>query len=221
MNKIDTQLNVSEIFYSLQGESSFAGLPFVFLRLQGCPLHCSWCDTPYARDYNGQSMQMTIQDIIKKVKSFNCKRVCVTGGEPLSHANTLQLLNTLCNEGFIVTLETNGCEDISEVDPRVIKIIDFKCPDSNMSEFNRFDNVASINKNDEIKFVVASKIDYEWAKSIIQEYGLDEKAGNIIFSPVTSLLKPDEIAAWMLKDCLDAHLQLQLHKLIWGNERGK
>ncbi len=211
------QLKIHEIFYSLQGESSRVGLPTVFVRLTGCPMRCTYCDTAYA--FNGGN-NLGIDDIVAQVKTYGAEYVTVTGGEPLAQKNCHVLLKTLCDDGFNVSLETGGAIDISTVDPRVSIILDVKTPASGESENNDWSNLAVIGKKDEFKFVIANQADYDWAKQMIEKHQLVGKAP-ILFSPVFDDLAPTTLAEWVLEDKLNVRLQLQLHKLLWGEVAGK
>lgn len=209
-------LRVSEIFHSLQGESTRVGLPTVFIRLTGCPLRCTWCDTAYAFS-GGESLD--IPAILQRVAAFNCPTVCVTGGEPLAQGNCLTLLTALFDAGYSVSLETSGALDIAGVDPRVSRIVDLKAPDSGESAKNRWENLDQLRPTDELKIVLASRADYEWAKKSVL-------AGRqlpcpILFSPVWNTLAPEQLAQWILDDQLPVRFQLQLHKILWGEQRGK
>jgi 7-carboxy-7-deazaguanine synthase len=212
-----TSLLVSEVFYSLQGETSRIGLPTVFVRLTGCPLRCAWCDTTYA--FAG-GRRMTPAAILDQVSGYGVRRVCVTGGEPLAQKNCLPLLASLCDAGYDVSLETSGALDVGAVDPRVSRIVDFKAPASGETERNRWQNVPLLTPRDEIKFVLASRADYEWARQTIAKHRLDRRCP-IVFSPVQDALAPRELAEWILADRLPVRFQLQLHKLLWGNIQGK
>jgi 7-carboxy-7-deazaguanine synthase len=212
-----TSLLVSEVFYSLQGEASRIGLPTVFVRLAGCPLRCAWCDTAYA--FTG-GRRMTPAAIFDRISGYGVRRVCVTGGEPLAQKNCPPLLASLCEAGYDVSLETSGALDIGAVDPRVSRIVDLKAPASGESGRNRWQNVPLLTPRDEIKFVLADRADYEWARQTIAEHRLDRRCP-IVFSPVQDALAPRELAEWILADRLPARFQLQLHKLLWGNIQGK
>lgn len=219
-------LRVTEVFHSLQGESTRAGLPTVFIRLTGCPLRCRWCDTAYA--FSGGE-PLAIPAILERVAAFGCPTVCVTGGEPLAQPNCLPLLTALCDAGYSVSLETSGALDIAAVDPRVSRIVDLKAPDSGEAEKNRWENLDDLRPTDELKFVLASRDDYEWAKAVLA--GRHEKsapAGRrlagmcpVLFSPVWDTLPPAQLAGWILEDRLPVRFQLQLHKMLWGTERGR
>lgn len=210
-------LRVSEIFYSLQGESSRVGLPTVFIRLTGCPLRCDWCDTTYAF---GGGEPMSLRAILERVATFACPTVCVTGGEPLAQANCQSLLTALCDAGYSVSLETSGALDICSVDPRVSRIVDLKAPDSGESARNRWENLDCLRPGDEIKIVLASRADYEWAKAALAEHALAQRCP-VLLSPVWDRLPPRELADWILEDRLPVRFQLQLHKMLWGQERGR
>lgn len=219
-------LRVTEIFHSLQGESTRAGLPTVFVRLTGCPLRCRWCDTAYAFS-GGESL--AIPAILERVAAHGCAMVCVTGGEPLAQPNCLPLLTSLCDAGYSVSLETSGALDISAVDPRVARIVDLKAPDSGEAGRNRWENLDCLRPTDELKFVLASRADYDWAKETLA--GRHEKsapAGRpltgicpVLFSPVWDRLPPAQLAEWILADRLPVRFQLQLHKVLWGAQRGR
>lgn len=205
-------LVINEIFYSIQGESSFAGLPCVFVRLTGCNLRCTWCDTAYAFA-DGQAM--TLDDIIATVSRLGGTLVEVTGGEPLLQPNVLPLLTRLCDLGKTVLLETSGSLDVAPVDPRVVKIMDLKCPSSGESERNRYANLSHLNQCDELKFVIADRADYDWAKRLLAEHDLDQRCV-VLFSPVVKQLPLKTLAEWILADHLPVRLQTQWHKHIWG-----
>lgn len=210
-------LLVSEIFYSLQGEASRVGLPTVFVRLAGCPLRCRWCDSAYAF---GGGQEMDLAAIVAEVRRYPARQVCVTGGEPLAQPDCLLLLKTLADEGLEVSLETSGALDISQVDSRVARIMDLKAPDSGEEENNRWENLRYLNAHDEIKFVIASRRDYDWASQTIAKHRLDDRCP-LLMSPVQGQLEPRQLAEWILADGLPVRFQLQLHKLLWGNMRGK
>lgn len=210
-------LRLTEIFYSLQGEASRAGLPTVFVRLTGCPLRCTWCDTTYS--FTGGE-PATVESVLAEVRKYPAKQVCVTGGEPLSQKECPALLKALCDAGYDVSLETSGALDIGEVDPRVSRIMDLKAPDSGECERNRWENLPLLTQRDEIKIVIASRADYEWARQVIRDHRLPERCP-VLLSPAQGLVEPSELADWILADGLDVRFQLQLHKLLWGNQKGK
>lgn len=210
-------LKVSEIFYSLQGETSRAGLPTVFVRLSGCPLRCVWCDTAYA--FAGGN-PMTLPEILAAVARHGTRWVCVTGGEPLAQKACLPLLAALCDAGYDVSLETSGALDIGEVDPRVSRIVDLKAPGSGEFDKNLWENLARLTERDELKFVLKDRADYDWACATVREHSLDALCP-LLFSPVQGEIEPQQLADWMLADQLPVRFQVQLHKLLWGNMRGK
>ncbi|MBN1299874.1 MAG: radical SAM protein [Melioribacteraceae bacterium] len=204
-------LKINEIYYSIQGESTFAGLPCVFIRLTFCNLRCSYCDTEYAF-YEGTDR--SIESILSEVKKYNCDLVEVTGGEPLVQDESLLLMKKLCDEGYQVLLETGGSLPITKIDNRVIIIMDLKCPSSKMEQKNNYANIDYLKKNDEIKFVIGTRADYDWSVNIIEKYKLNDKC-NILFSVVFGKLSPLELVNWVLEDKLNVRFQLQLHKYIW------
>ena len=211
-----TQLKIFEIFYSLQGESSRVGLPTIFIRLSGCPMRCHYCDTAYA--FQGGSM-MTIDEIMEKVKKYQTRYVTVTGGEPLAQKEVLNLLKVLADQNFKVSLETGGGLSIKEVDPRIKIILDIKTPESGEEKKNYWENLNFIHLKDEIKFVLCSREDYDWAKKIINQYKLPEKC-DVLFSPVYQKLNNTDLGNWILEDQLPVRMQIQLHKLLWGEKPG-
>ncbi|MFA3783731.1 7-carboxy-7-deazaguanine synthase QueE [Melioribacteraceae bacterium 4301-Me] len=204
-------LKVNEIFFSVQGESSLAGLPCVFVRLTYCNLRCSYCDTEYAF-YEG--VDMSIDSIIEKVKEYNCKLVEVTGGEPLFQKESLKLMEKLCDNSFLVMLETGGSLPIKDVDKRVKIVMDLKTPSSKMMKKNLYENINYLKPTDEIKFVIGNREDYEWSKSIIEKYNLNDKL-TVLFSTVFGELQPLTLVNWILEDKLNVRFQLQMHKYIW------
>ncbi|MEK6661845.1 MAG: radical SAM protein [candidate division NC10 bacterium] len=210
-------LQVNEIFYSVQGESTYAGRPSVFVRLTGCNLRCRWCDTAYAF-YDGETL--TVEQVLERVRAYKCPLVEITGGEPLLQDEVHFLIDRLLVEGYEVLVETGGNLDVGRLDPRVVKIVDLKAPGSKMDRHNNLDNLQYLDRKDQIKFVVADRRDYEWAKRIMAEHALAEKA-QVLFSPVFGELHPRELAEWILADRLPARLQIQLHKYLWDpNQRG-
>lgn len=207
-----TLLRVTEIYPSVQGESSFAGKPCSFVRLTGCPLRCRWCDTAYGFE-GGEDL--AIADIITRLKHYGLKLVELTGGEPLAQAAANSLMATLINEGFELLLETGGSEDIKGVPPQTHIILDIKCPDSRMAHRNLWSNLGLLKPTDEIKFVVASKADYQWAKQIIAKHDLDQRF-QVLVSPAYGLIQPKDLSSWIVEDKLNVRLNLQLHKFIWS-----
>lgn len=205
-------LRVTEIFHSIQGESTHAGRPCVFVRLTGCPLRCTWCDTEYAF-YGGS--EWSIDTILDKVRSYECRLVEVTGGEPLAQPECTTLLTRLCDDGFTVLLETSGAIETAPVDPRVSIILDVKCPGSGMADRMHWPNVERLRAQDEAKFVIKDRADYEWAKATVARYNLDRRC-TVLFSPVFGTLDPRELAEWVLADRLPVRYQIQMHKYIWA-----
>lgn len=230
----DAGLKISEIFYSLQGEALTSGLPTVFVRLTGCPLRCSYCDTTYA--FSGGE-RMSLQAILAQVASYPCQRVCITGGEPLAQPNAIHLMQLLLQNGYEISLETAGALSVANVPQAVSKVMDLKTPSSGEVSKNLWDNLAYLTQNDQLKIVIADRNDYEWAKSKLLEHQLHKKVGVVWFSPMFMLERGDdglgddkssdvpniatELAEWILADALPVRLQLQLHKLIWADAKGK
>ena len=210
------QLKIFEIFYSLQGESSRVGLPTIFIRLSGCPMRCHYCDTAYA--FQGGSM-MDIDDIMETIKKYNTRYVTVTGGEPLAQKEVLSLLKVLADQNYDVSLETGGGISIKEVDPRIKIILDIKTPESGEEKKNHWENLNLIHAKDEIKFVLCSREDYDWAKKILDQYKLTERC-HVLLSPVYQKLNATDLGNWILQDQLPVRLQIQLHKLLWGEKPG-
>mgnify|MGYP000456945727 FL=1 len=210
-------LRITEIFFSIQGETSKIGLPTVFIRLTGCPLRCQYCDTSYAF-YGGEVM--LFEDIIRQVTKFNCKDVCVTGGEPLAQANSKKLLKDLADLDFQVSLETGGSISLKEIDERVKIIMDIKTPDSGESTKNRWENLELLKQTDELKIVICSREDYQWSKEIIEQYKISEKCP-ILFSPCAESIDPRDLAEWILTDQLPIRFQMQIHKILWNNQPGR
>lgn len=211
-------LRITEIFHSIQGESTWAGLPCTFVRLTGCPLRCVWCDTEYA--FHGGERK-TLDEILQEVRAIGTPLVEITGGEPLVHANAFRLAEMLLDEGFTVLVETSGAVDIAPLDPRTHRIMDLKCPGSGEVERNLWENLAHLTERDEVKFVIADRADYEWTRQAVREHGLVGRLeartlGALLVSPVWGALEPAELAAWILEDRLPLRLQMQLHKQLWG-----
>ena len=214
-----TGIKINEIFYSIQGESLFAGLPCTFVRLSGCNLRCVYCDTRYAYE---EGALMSIKEIMGHVSSYHCRLVEITGGEPLCQDLTPDLISTLIEDGYTVLLETNGSMDIRPVDPRCIKIVDIKCPGSGESENNNLNNLNHLAGHDQLKFVITDKNDYVFAKNIFMTTWPDSCPVPVLFSPAHNILEPALLAEWILEDKLNVRIHLQLHKIIWpGAERGK
>lgn len=210
-------LRITEIFYSLQGESRTLGLPTVFVRLTGCPLRCVYCDTEYAF-HGGERRQL--DDILKEVASYKPRYVCVTGGEPLAQPECHTLLAALCDAGYQVSLETSGALSVAQVDPRVSKVMDLKTPASGEVHRNLMDNIAFITAHDQIKFVLCDREDYDWARFQLDTHNLSEKAGEVLFSPSFGQLSATDLANWIVKDNLPVRFQMQLHKLLWNDAAG-
>ncbi|WP_339846932.1 7-carboxy-7-deazaguanine synthase QueE [uncultured Halopseudomonas sp.] len=214
---LSSTLRITEIFYSLQGESRSIGLPTVFVRLTGCPLRCQYCDTAYA--FIGGETQ-TLAAILAQIADYKPRFICVTGGEPLAQPNCVPLLQALCEAGYDVSLETSGALDVSAVDSRVSRVVDLKTPDSAESSRNLYSNMAVLGKHDQVKFVVCSRQDYEWARFKLDEYSLYERVGDVLFSPSHGQLAPRLLADWIVEDNLPVRFQLQLHKYLWNDEPG-
>jgi 7-carboxy-7-deazaguanine synthase len=211
------RLRINEIFHSLQGEADCVGFPTVFVRLTGCPLRCQYCDTEYAF-HSGDWLDLDA--ILLKVREFNAKYVCVTGGEPLAQPNCLKLLERLCDAGYEVSLETSGALDVAAVDARVSRVIDVKTPASNEAARNRIENFGYLSPRDQLKFVICSRADYDWSKEFMRRHGLTERC-RILFSPSYTELSPTVLADWILADRLPVRFQVQLHKVLWGDVPGK
>jgi 7-carboxy-7-deazaguanine synthase len=204
-------MRITEIFHSIQGESTYAGRSCVFVRLTGCPLRCTWCDTEYAF-YGGQ--ELTDEDILRKIRAFDCSLVEITGGEPLAQSACFPFVSKLCDNGYTVLIETSGAFDITSVDPRAHVILDIKCPGSGMTDRMHWPNVQQLSAKDEAKFVLANRADYDWAREVIGQYDLANRC-TVLFSPVFGALELRHLAEWVLADRLPVRVQSQLHKLIW------
>jgi 7-carboxy-7-deazaguanine synthase len=211
------RLRITEIFHSLQGESLTSGCPTVFIRLTGCPLRCGYCDTDYA--FTGGEW-MELAEILERVAGYRPRYVTVTGGEPLAQRNCLTLLRALCDAGYTVSLETSGALAVDAVDPRVVKVMDLKTPGSGEADRNRYENLGALGRRDQVKFVICDREDYQWARELIGRQRLDAIC-EILFSPSHGQQDPAELAEWILEDRLPVRLQLQLHKQLWGNARGR
>lgn len=213
-----TELRITEIFFSLQGETRTVGLPTVFVRLTGCPLRCGYCDTAYA--FSGGTLR-SLDSIVEEVASYRPRFVCVTGGEPLAQPECLPLLTALCDRGWEVSLETSGAMDLAGVDPRVVKVMDLKTPGSGEMHRNRYENIPLLTSGDQVKFVITGRADYDWARFKLDELALAGRVDEVLFSPSFGEVAPADLARWILDDRLPVRMQLQLHKLIWGEERGR
>ena len=204
-------MRITEIFFSIQGESSYAGLPCVFVRLTGCPLRCDWCDTAYAF-YGGA--ERSVENVLSEVEQYDSRLVEITGGEPLAQAEVHGLVTALADRDYTVLIETSGAMDIAQVDRRAILIMDLKCPGSGMEDRNRWSNIPLLKAGDEVKFVIRDRPDYDWAVTIVERYSLNDRQ-RILFSPVFGELDPQLLAEWILTDRVPVRFQLQLHKVIW------
>jgi 7-carboxy-7-deazaguanine synthase len=211
------RLKITEIFYSLQGEADSVGFPTVFVRLTGCPLRCQFCDTAYA--FHGGEW-LSLDAVLNKVAEYSPRHVCVTGGEPLAQKSCLPLLSALCDAGYRVSLETSGAMPIEAVDPRVVRVVDVKTPGSAEEKRNRYDDLALLRAEEQIKFVICDRADYDWARARLSELKLGERC-TVLFSPSAEQLPARQLADWILEDRLPVRFQLQLHKVLWGNVAGK
>lgn len=217
MSRSEPTLRLTEIFHSLQGEARTVGRPTVFVRLTGCPLRCVWCDTAYA--FQGGT-PWTLSAILAEVAQYRAAYVTVTGGEPLAQPECLPLLTALCDAGYEVSLETSGALAIDAVDPRVVKVMDLKAPGSGEVQRNRYENVTFLTANDQVKFVICDKQDYDWARLQCDQYDLYSRVSDVLFSPGHDTLAPRQLAEWILADRLPVRLQVQLHKYLWNNAPG-
>jgi 7-carboxy-7-deazaguanine synthase len=215
--KAPARLRITEIFHSIQGEADAVGWPTVFVRLTGCPLRCRWCDTAYA--FQGGE-RLAVDEILARVAAYGTRHVCVTGGEPLAQRECLALLTALCDAGHEVSLETSGALDVAQVDPRVRKVVDLKCPASGESDRNLWSNLKHLGPRDQLKFVIADRADYEWARARTAEHALAARC-QVLYSPVADELPPATLAEWILADRLPVRFQVQLHKLLWGAQPGR
>ena len=216
-SEVERRLKITEIFYSLQGEADSVGYPTVFVRLTGCPLRCQYCDTTYA--FHGGDW-MSIDQVLGRVAEIAPRYVCVTGGEPLAQKNCLPLLGELCDAGYRVSLETSGAMPLAAVDPRVIRVVDVKTPGSREERRNRYEDLALLRSEEQIKFVICDRADYEWSREKVAALKLGKRC-SVLFSPSAGQLPARELADWILADRLDVRFQLQLHKVLWGNVPGK
>ena len=214
-NLNNTTLNITEIFYSLQGEAKEVGIPTVFVRLTGCPLRCNYCDTAYAFKGNNP---LSIQHILDKVAQYNTRYVCVTGGEPMAQSNCLKLLDSLIDSGYNVSMETSGSIDIAPVNNKVSIVMDIKTPSSTEERQNRYENLPILKSKDQLKFVIASRSDFDWCNEILDNHEVESE---VLFSPVYESLKPVQLADWILEKKLNVRLQVQLHKILWGDQKGR
>jgi 7-carboxy-7-deazaguanine synthase len=211
------RVKITEIFLSIQGEADAVGWPTVFVRLTGCPLRCQYCDTQYAF-YGGE--WISLDDVLERVRSFGARHVCVTGGEPLAQKSARALLTRLCDAGFSVSLETSGALDVSDIDVRVVRVVDMKTPGSGEVERNRYANLDLLRADEQVKFVICSRDDFEWASNLVSERRLHERC-TVLFSPSNGQVEPRELAEWILERRLPVRFQVQLHKYLWGDAPGK
>ena len=217
-NPLSQSLRITEIFYSLQGEARTVGCPTVFVRLTGCPLRCQYCDTSYA--FSGGEVR-ALEEIVAEVGQYGAAYVTVTGGEPLAQKDCWPLVTALCDLGAEVSIETSGAVDITGLDPRAVVVMDLKTPGSDELHRNRYENIALLKPSDQVKFVLCDRKDYDWAKLIVDQYNLVERVETVLFSPSQGQLEAQSLAEWVLEDRLNVRFQLQLHKFIWGDEKGR
>lgn len=213
----EASVKITEIFYSLQGEANTVGLPTVFVRLTGCPLRCGYCDSEYAF-YGGE--RLSLDEVLARVAAFNPRYICVTGGEPMAQPATPELLTRLCDQGYQVSLETSGAMPLADVDPRVVKVMDLKTPGSGESHRNLWENLDCMGDGDQIKFVICSREDYQWARLKIDEYSLVQRVADVLISPSYGQIDPRDLADWVVTDNLPVRFQLQLHKILWDDTPG-
>ena len=214
---MEVKLRITEVFCSLQGESRTIGWPTTFVRLTGCPLRCHYCDTEYA--FSGGEL-LTLSEILDRVRRFGVPHVTVTGGEPLAQVEARQLMELLVEAGFKVSLETSGALSIADIDPNVSVVMDLKTPGSGESHRNLMENISLLKSSDQVKFVITSREDYEWARFQVDQFGLDRRVDDVLFSPSFAEVQPTMLAAWILEDRLPVRMQLQLHKILWGDKPG-
>ena len=214
-NLNNTTLNITEIFYSLQGEAKEVGIPTVFVRLTGCPLRCNYCDTAYAFKGNNP---LSIQHILDEIAQYNTQYVCVTGGEPMAQSNCLKLIDALIDNDYKVSMETSGSIDIAPVNSKVSIVMDIKTPSSTEEHQNRYENLSILKNKDQLKFVIASRSDFDWCTEMLENHEVESE---VLFSPVYESLRPVELADWILEKKLNVRLQVQLHKILWGDQKGK
>lgn len=217
VEKPAVRIKLTEIFLSIQGEADAVGWPTVFVRLTGCPLRCRYCDTEYAF-YGGE--WFSLSQVLEKVAQHGVRHVCVTGGEPLAQKSCLPLLRALCDAGYQVSLETSGALDVSAVDPRVVRVVDMKTPASGEEARNRYENLALLDARDQVKFVICDRNDYEWSRALVEQHRIAERC-TVLFSPSYQQIEARTLAEWILADRLPVRLQVQLHKVLWGNEPGR
>lgn len=213
----DLSLRITEVFHSLQGETNTVGLPTVFVRLTGCPLRCNYCDTAYA--FQGGD-KVLLGEVVEKVRAYSARYVTVTGGEPLAQPACIDLLSALCDLNYKVSLETSGALSVAKVDRRVVKVMDLKTPSSTECQRNDYDNIQYLSAQDQVKFVIADYVDYQWSVDCLQRYGLADKC-EVLFSPVYNACRNEQLAQWILQDGLPVRFQIQLHKYIWGDQPGR
>lgn len=214
---LNDSLRITEIFLSLQGEGAFCGYPTVFVRLTGCPLRCTYCDSEYAF-YGGEKQLMS--DIYAQIEHYGVPHVCVTGGEPLAQPGSIPLLTELCNRGYSVSLETSGALSTEAVDPRVSVVLDLKTPSSGEQQKNDYSNISRLQRHDQVKFVIGNRDDYQWSAFLLSQHKLCQKVDTVLFSPVYGVQAPVELANWIVEDKLPVRFQIQLHKTLWGDIPG-